>query len=541
MTPLHKICISLIFIIALILRFNQLGEIPTGLHADEASQGLNAYSLLKTGKDMYGVSWPILFRANGSYQPPVYTYLSTLSILAFGNTAFSARFVSALVGSLLVLLSFFLVARFGIGSNRDRLTQALVSALVLAISPWSIHFSRLAVEANLALFIDVLALLLGLVSLKRKWLFIPFCLLLGLSTHTYYTERITAILFLGVFLYLFRSIFTARKKEVFLGLLAFVILLLPHVYIFSTGALTRRLSQVSYLSDATLIKGSVINKFQIISGQFMDHYLFYFSPKNLFVDPGQELGRADPELAMFYAWFLLPLVFGIRFLLKYKSEPLTKLLIVIILLGPLPAGLTGDLFYPLRVLFLLWGVSMVIALGAVEIFRLIKSKWLRWLLFLAIAFYSIFTFFVSYFGLSRYLQVNDLGYSYVKLMSVLPSYSQYTIYVDKSQRSWGVGVRMAYLNKADPVSVQSMLASQMQTGYYDGFVNSNEIFKFGNIIIEPINWGKICGESVLAVGDRYSISPDQIKDHGLIQVFSVDDINHNPVLFGFKATKPCSS
>ena len=41
------------------LRLWRLGESPPGLNVDEAANAWNAYCLLKTGIDQYGVSWPI--------------------------------------------------------------------------------------------------------------------------------------------------------------------------------------------------------------------------------------------------------------------------------------------------------------------------------------------------------------------------------------------------------------------------------------------------------------------------------------------------
>ena len=44
----------LILLLALFLRFWQLGEIPSGIHMDEADTGYSAYSILKTGLSQYG-------------------------------------------------------------------------------------------------------------------------------------------------------------------------------------------------------------------------------------------------------------------------------------------------------------------------------------------------------------------------------------------------------------------------------------------------------------------------------------------------------
>ncbi|BCX14749.1 MAG: hypothetical protein KatS3mg088_432 [Patescibacteria group bacterium] len=94
-------------LLSFILRFWQLGDISFGLHADEASQAYNAFSILKTGKDMYGKSFPVLFRANGSYQPPVYTYLTIFPVLFFWQYNICSSFCFCFIWSSFGFIVFF--------------------------------------------------------------------------------------------------------------------------------------------------------------------------------------------------------------------------------------------------------------------------------------------------------------------------------------------------------------------------------------------------------------------------------------------------
>ena len=81
-----------IVVLAFILRFFMLGQNPPSLNWDETSIGYNAYSILKTGKDEYGTSFPIEFRSFDDYKPPVYIYLDVLPVTIFGLTEFAVRF-----------------------------------------------------------------------------------------------------------------------------------------------------------------------------------------------------------------------------------------------------------------------------------------------------------------------------------------------------------------------------------------------------------------------------------------------------------------
>src|ERR1700689_3486693 len=74
------------------LRLVNISGNPPGLYQDESAIGYNAYSILKTGKDEYGVSYPLYFESFGDYKLPVYIYLTAISIKLFGMNEFAVRF-----------------------------------------------------------------------------------------------------------------------------------------------------------------------------------------------------------------------------------------------------------------------------------------------------------------------------------------------------------------------------------------------------------------------------------------------------------------
>ena len=101
--------IMVIILTATIIRFYQLGNPSNGFYLDEAAIGYNAYSILKTGKDEFGKSFPILFRSFTDFKAPLYIYLSIIPIKIFGLTSFSTRFISALSGSIAILITFLFI------------------------------------------------------------------------------------------------------------------------------------------------------------------------------------------------------------------------------------------------------------------------------------------------------------------------------------------------------------------------------------------------------------------------------------------------
>lgn len=505
----QRILLLVIIILAICLRFYNLEGVPAGIHADEESHGYNAFSLLETGKDRYGQSFPILFRSFGSYQPPLYTYLSILPVKFFGNTIFSARFVSATAGVILVLITYLIALQIFNPKYKARL--ALISAFVIAISPWSIFFNRLTAEGSLGVTVFALSILFFTYSFKKPIYFPIAALILGLSTHAYYSERIISILFLPIFILLFKKyLFKNSKKWVFIGILIFLVTLIPHLLIASSGALTKRLSQVG-LGYGWFPIGEVIKK-----------YITYFSPANIFFDTGEGLGRISPGLGVFYSWFMIPFFAGIRFINKYLAQDYLKIILVLIIITPISAALTGDSFYPLRVLDLIWVFSLIIAVGFFSIYEIFPKKVTLVLLTLAFIL-SISSFYISYFVLFKYERAKDYGYSYVSLLQYLKKYPQYRIIID-STREYGAGLRIAYLTKYNPADLQKQLRSQLKTPYYSADVNLNEDYKIDNIETHFFNWREADLKDVILIGDILSISDKQAQDHNLKQAFDVKDM-----------------
>jgi 4-amino-4-deoxy-L-arabinose transferase-like glycosyltransferase len=522
MNKSQKVVFGLIIGVAIVLRFYVLDKVPAGIHADEASQGFNAFSLLKTGKDMYGQSFPILFRANGSYQPPIYTYLTIIPTIFLGNSITTARLVSALSGVGLVMLTYFFM-------RRKSIILGLIAAGIVAISPWAINFSRLAVEANLGVLFFAVGVFLLIKSIEKISFFPWACLILGLSTHAYYSERITSILILVFMLVIYRKIFLKTKKQTVLGLGIFAITLLPHVYILFTGALTKRLSQVGYLGDSS----------QNILKEFANHFIMYLSPNNLFFDPGSSLGRTTPDLGVFYPWMVIPFLAGLGYMFKNRQNNFIRTVWALVVITPIPAALTGDLFYPLRTLDYLWIIALIISFGCWQLWVISKNIWIKSLVTLGLVGYSLFIFGLSYFVIFKYeLAITD-GEPYTKLVSTLENYKDKQIWVDASDRAWGVGIRDAYLEKVDPNLIQASLKSQMQTDYYSQEVNAQEVYTIGNKVFKPINWGEICGKNLIVVGDNLSFDPNTLSDHQLNLEFTVPDYLGAPVLFGYSTTRLC--
>jgi len=226
-----RLFLVLIVLLAGILRFYDIQNVPPGLYIDEVSSAYNGYSVFKTGKDEHGVKYPLWFEAFGEYKMPALVYATGLSTFLLGKSEFAVRLPSALLGTLTVLMLYFLLEKVLLLDRENFFKEPiykylpLLSAFLLAISPWHIQFSRGAFDAILALFFYVTGFMLFADYWeKNKFIYLlSSFLMFSLTLYTYNAYRITSILTLlvltilqkfGIFL-IIKNIFLFRVLSLF--------------------------------------------------------------------------------------------------------------------------------------------------------------------------------------------------------------------------------------------------------------------------------------------------------------------------------------
>ncbi len=384
-----KIIFFLIFLIGVFLRFYQLGSVPGSMDWDEVSFGYNAYSVLHTGKDEYGVSTPILFRAFGEYKQPVYAYLDVISIGLFGLTSFAVRFPSAFFGSISVvfvfLLTYELFKKYKFAKNLGLLTM-----LFYAISPWSIQFSRVAFEANVAVSLVILATWLFFrgVSTNNKWYLVGSTVLFGLSQLTYISLKLLApFLFLSLVIY---GISFFKKQKILLSLLVVVFILISAVGYLDSHSLARG-QDVLFTNQQTQLLQSSIKQLQIAKQQhnifgeifynrrvvyaekFVSNYISHYNPYWLFLDNDAVPRHHAPGFGKLYVVSLPFILLGMYFLIT-RYFVVSWILFVWFLLAPLASSLSSDAPSSLRSLIFLPTWLIFEASGVVYLFQLVKNK-----------------------------------------------------------------------------------------------------------------------------------------------------------------------
>src|SRR3989344_5927543 len=191
---MQKFLLPLILFFAFLVRFYQIADYPACFNPDEVGQGYAAYSILKTGKDEWGESFPLAPRSYGDYRSPLYTYLTVPSVAVFGLNEFAVRFPNVIVGTITVFMIYFLARK--LFSNKilqspttNHQSLPLVSALLLATSPWHISLSRGAFEPNLPVLLIPLGIWLFLEGIEKPRHMVASALVFGISLFSYYSAR----------------------------------------------------------------------------------------------------------------------------------------------------------------------------------------------------------------------------------------------------------------------------------------------------------------------------------------------------------------
>lgn len=368
---IHKYNLILVIIIflAIFLRFWQIETVPPSMYWDEVSQGYNSYSLLQTGKDEHKEFLPLArFQAFGDYKAPIYIYLDVPFIQLLGKTTLAVRFPSALLGSATVLVTYLLVYELFYWHKQRKLI-GLVSAFLLAISPWHIQLSRVAYEANIATFFTLFALYFFFLAKRiNAWLYIPSSIFSIVAFYSFNAHRVfipLMVIFLGV---LFFNEIKKSKKQIIISCFIGVILLLPFLSYLQSPESKLRFKEVNIFSDLSVIEESnhlieedrntpistiLHNRRVLFTLSYITHYFDFFDPQFLFFS-----GDVNPRFSLkdngqLFLWELPFLLIGIYALFFYGKKT-SWILLGWIILAPIagataretPHALRGETFLP---------------------------------------------------------------------------------------------------------------------------------------------------------------------------------------------------
>lgn len=372
----------IIILFAFFVRIILLNEVPPGLANDELNIILNAQSLLKTGQNIPGVVTGILGNPKGDLSGGIHSEVSSYFLIPFiFITGFNWPFIKLFfivisIGT--IVLSYLLVSKI---INKE---TGLISAVLLTINPWSIHFARSAFESSVSCFFYLLSIYL-IISKKRWKIFwaLPFLILGFLS---YFSAK-TLLLPIGLISIL--AVWFHRPKESLKPILLLNLLLVLFVILYSyLLILNPSGSRLNELQSDQQIQKIVIDKRTKsinlpISNLFENKYfedisirlskaLSGLSARFLFLDgqEGNNPALSTPEQSPLYIIDLPLIVAGLIFLSRFNLPILVFLIsLITITLIPNFLNLAGTTFM-IRTVIL---VPLLTFFSASGIFYILKS------------------------------------------------------------------------------------------------------------------------------------------------------------------------
>jgi 4-amino-4-deoxy-L-arabinose transferase-like glycosyltransferase len=523
MKILNKIILPLILIIAFIIRFIGISNTPA-LNPDEAALGYNAYSLIKTGKDEHGASWPLHFKSFGDYKPGGYVYLAIPFVKILGLTPLAVRLPNLILSILTILFLYKLILLL---SKSQKL--ALLSAAVLTFSPWHIHFSRGAWESSAALSFIIIGTYFFFKSIKEKFLlnFSLFTLNFILSLYIYHSARLIApLLALSICLLYFKFLLK-KLPQIILPLIFGILLTIPVLYSFLTNGGTTRIGGVGLMADSgpasrseellnqhpqtTIFTRIIHNKrllYLVSWGQkYTSHFDFNFLAIN-----GDEVPRSKvPEMGQIYIFDIPFLLLGIIFLIKSKLFcSKSKIFIFLFLfISPIASSLTFQAPSALRSLAMVIPLTIFIASGVYYFFDFIKKlKFKNLIIALLIILYS---YFIAYYFDSYFLHYAKRfpfawQYQFDKLVPYLESQkgNYQNIYItNKYDQPY---ILFLFFSKYPPKQIQSQIKLTEPDNFGFSTVSGYDNYHFGKI-----NWDEIpTGSLIAASNEPIPIDPQKI-------------------------------
>lgn len=533
----QRLAISAIVILAIAIRFFKLGSVPIELNRDEASLGYTAYSLLMTGKEEHGTAWPIEIESFGDWKLPLYVYTLIPFIKVFGLTAWTVRLPSALAGVSVVVSSYFLIGLL-FAKQKYREQLQLLVPLILAVSPWAVHFSHVAYEAHLAMSLFLWGLVALLTVLRdfaegksRIGLLVFSQFLWALTLLGYHAYQVFTPLFwlLMVWLYwpTWQRFFAKKRRWLLFAAIPFLLaggLLLGSgvgqanstkfsgLSILDLHAYTDRVNHVrqtvAHPNNPIFVLAS--NKLGALFVQIESNFLQLISPEFLFLQGGANHAHNITGFGNFYPIMFFGLAAGLYYLFT-RPQVWQKLLGGWLLAASVAPMLTFQANHTIRFSPAYPAIEILSVYGIIKLLQLMH-KYLSKKLLLTLVFmfimglsYNVYRFLVNYY---YYFPTTDASYWSWQMKTLVYWLNNQRTHYDAiyfQDESYSPYIYFLFYEPGNPAE----LAQRIE--YYpideEGF---RHVQRLDNIYFQHIDWSNqelIANKNVLFITEEYQI-PD---------------------------------
>lgn len=357
--------IAVILVLGVILRVARLDYLE--LFGDEVDAGYQSYSLMTTGHDYKGNSWPVYAQSFSEWRAPGFMYAMMPFIKLLGLNEWGVRASAAFWGILGLIGFYWLLGEYG----ADKKTRLLCLA-VLVISPWHVHYSRSGFELTLMTCLIIWggffwrrALIANnwLMAMEGVWL---FCLsLYTYNTANILTPLVAMISFVGFDL---KQIYE-RRIMILAVIMVGVGLCLPLANqilfghagdrfkifsVFTSQEVIEKVEKYRNQANNSLASKLIYNKYTVGGERVVFNYSNAFGSNFLFKE-GDITFRHTLHMVGNLYWMQLPLVLAglIELVWKRKKTEVDKLMVLLLLISPVAASLTIDGYNHASRLFLM--------------------------------------------------------------------------------------------------------------------------------------------------------------------------------------------
>lgn len=530
MSKKQKVIFVIITAVAFLLRVIDLDRIPPSLSNDEISIAYDAYSVSLTGRDEHNHFLPLSFQSHNTYKAPLAIYLTIPFVKILGNNEYGARLPSAILGTLTVLILGLLIYQLTKNSALSLLTSA-----VLAITPWHIYTSRMALESNIALFFVALGVYLFFWGLEqRRWLIFSFTSF-ALSLYGYHTEWVfTPLLILSLLILNYKKL---SLKSTACAITLFFIVISPIAFDYLRNLhQTTRANTEGFIYEESARQvlanptANIFNKGRLLSLDILNNYAAYLDPAYLFADGLQIPTSATPfKLGLFPIIFLPCLVAGLISLKKYFAKN-SSFIYWWALLAPLVPALTRGGVNQVRELVAVLPYGIIIAAGALTLWQLAKVKKFYRAAFIILTAVSLTYSFLLYYVHFPKASGENFQYGYRQIAGYLNAhpgeYQQIVVdpWFGPAHQYQGVPhLYLSYFTKLDPAK---FLKERRET---------TEGLSYDRYQIRYINWNseKIAPATLYIVPTSNEPNPDKLKL--MSKVFQVNLPDERPAFSLYKS------
>ncbi len=472
----------LIIILAGVLRLYRLDLVPPSLSWDEVDVGYNAYTIANWRYDEWGKFMPVVFKSFEDDKNPAHIYFTALSVRILGTSDFSVRLPAALFGIFNVIMVCFLTQEL---FKKNYLS--LLAALFLAVSPYSLQFSRFNHEANFALFFMMAGLYLFIKGLQNGFLLPMSYLSFGISLLSYHSSKvIVPVIILLLFGLYHKSIWRLK----FYFFIAVIILTTFGVVFFYNPALSgsARISQ-------TAISG------QNLPGKYFAAYLSHFSWKYLFESGDSNVRHSVQAVGEFYKIEVILLIVGILGLVLRRSKE-SLIILTWFFIAPIPASIAQETPHAARSLFMMGSGQIISAYGFYQLLVYFKNKKMQLIItaiILITLLYQFTNYLNYYYNLYPIKSATDWQYGMKQIAEYINKNEKYLQVFITEERHQPYAFMLYFLKTPLPDFISTVQYNTHENRSYN-LVSGYSKFQFGG-------WDKI--QSMPDKGRLYVLTPSE--------------------------------